>query len=91
MTRKSNNEGMDNLCKNVSNQSVSNKTIIKLTQHHLISPTTAVIKTDSHPSQIILWWLNIDKSFHHTIDLQSRTLVSNISALILLGSQAISP
>lgn len=71
--------------KNVSNQS------FKLTQHHLISPTMAVIKTDSHPSQIISWWLNIDKSFHHTIDLQSRTLVSNISALILLGSQAISP
>lgn len=76
--------------KNVSNQSFK-QNYHKLTQHHLISLTMAVIKTDSHPSQIISWWLNIDKSFHHTIDLQSRTLVSNISALILLGSQAISP
>lgn len=30
----------------------------------------AVIKTDNHPSQMILWWLNIDESFHHTIDLK---------------------
>lgn len=45
----------------------------------------AVIKTDNHPSQMILWWLNIDERFHHANHLQSGALVSNISALIFLA------
>lgn len=39
-----------------------------------------VIKTDNHPSQMILWWLNIDEKCNHASHLQSGALVSNISA-----------
>lgn len=44
-----------------------------------------VIKTDNHPSQMILWWLNIDEKCNHASHLQSGALVSNISALIFLA------
>ncbi len=75
--------GVD-LCKNVSIR-ISNKTIIKCILHYLISLKMAVIKTDNHPSQMILRWLNIEEKCNHASHLQSGALGSNISALILLA------